>query len=48
MVFVARTLVAKIPRSRRWRITQLGHAVMSATIQFREEEFPTAFLKTAA
>ena len=43
-----RALVAKIPRSRRWRITQLGHAVLSAAIQLREEAFPTAFLKTAA
>jgi hypothetical protein len=43
-----RGLVAKIPRSRRWRITQLGHAVLSAAIQLREEAFPTAFLKTAA
>ena len=43
-----RGLVAKIPRSRRWRITQLGHAVLSAAIQLREEAFPIAFLKTAA
>ena len=43
-----RGLVAKIPRSRRWRITQLGHTVMSAAIRLREEDFPTAFLKTAA
>jgi hypothetical protein len=43
-----RGLVAKIPRSRRWRVTQLGHAVMSAAIQLREEQFPTAFLKAAA
>jgi hypothetical protein len=43
-----RGLVAKIPRSRRWRITQLGHAVLTAAIQLREETFPTAFLKSAA
>jgi hypothetical protein len=43
-----RGLVAKIPRSRRWRITHLGHAVMSAAIRLREEDFPTAFLQTAA
>lgn len=43
-----RGLVAKIPRSRRWRVTQLGHAVMSAAIQLREEQFPAAFLKAAA
>ena len=43
-----RGLVAKIPRSRRWRVTQLGHAVMSATIELREDRFPAAFLKAAA
>lgn len=43
-----RGLVAKIPRSRRGRITQLGHPVMSAAIRLRAEDFPTAFLKTAA
>jgi hypothetical protein len=43
-----RGLVAKIPRSRRWRITHLGHTVMSAAIQLREDAFPTAFLKIAA
>ena len=43
-----RGLVAKIPRSRRWRVTKLGYAVMSAAIQLREEDFPAVFLKTAA
>ena len=43
-----RGLVAKIPRSRRWRVTQLGHTVLSAAIRLREEHFPTAFLKEAA
>jgi hypothetical protein len=43
-----RGLVAKIPRSRRWRVTKLGYAVMSAAIQLREEHFPAVFLKTAA
>ena len=32
-----RELVAKIPHSRRWRVTQLGQAVMSAAIQLRED-----------
>jgi len=40
--------VAKIPRSRRWRITQLGHAVLSAAIRLHEETFPDAFRKAAA
>jgi hypothetical protein len=43
-----RGLVATIPRSRRWRITQLGHTVLRAAIRLREEDFPSAFLKTAA
>jgi hypothetical protein len=43
-----RGLVAKIPRSRRWRVTDLGHTVLSAAIQLREDAFPSAFLKAAA
>jgi len=43
-----RGLVAKIPRSRRWRVTQLGHVVMSAAVQLREDQFPAAFLRQAA
>ena len=43
-----RGLVAKISRSRRWRVTLLGHAVLSATIVLREDRFPAAFLKEAA
>jgi hypothetical protein len=43
-----RGLLANIPRSRRWRVTALGHAVMSAALLLREERFPSAFLKHAA
>jgi hypothetical protein len=43
-----RGLIAKIPRSRRWRVTQLGHGVMSAAVRLRYEQFPDAFLKEAA
>jgi hypothetical protein len=43
-----RGLLAKIPRSRRWRVTQLGRAVMSTAVLLREEHFPSAFLKDAA
>jgi hypothetical protein len=43
-----RGLVAKIPRSRRWRVTHRGHAVLSAVLQLREDHFPAAFLKEAA
>jgi hypothetical protein len=43
-----RGLVAKVPRSRRWRVTHLGHAAMSAAVQLREDQFPAAFLQEAA
>jgi hypothetical protein len=43
-----RGLLAKIPRSRRWRVTHLGHAVMSTAVLLREEHFPSAFLQNAA
>jgi hypothetical protein len=43
-----RGFLAEIPRSRRWRVTQLGHAVMSTAVRLREEDFPNAFLKDAA
>jgi hypothetical protein len=40
-------LVAKIPRSRRWRVTAAGHCLMSAAIQLREEYFPQAIRDSA-
>jgi hypothetical protein len=40
--------VAKIPRTHRWRVTNLGRATMSAVIDVRENAFPTAFAKVAA
>jgi hypothetical protein len=40
-------LVAKIPRSRRWRVTAFGHRVMSASVRLRQLHFP-AFYATAA
>jgi hypothetical protein len=33
-------LVAKIPRSRRWRTTRLGRRLMATAIQVREINFP--------
>jgi hypothetical protein len=33
-------LVAKIPRSRRWRVSAQGCRVMSAAIRIRQESFP--------
>jgi DNA-binding IclR family transcriptional regulator len=33
-------LVAKIPRSRRWRVSAAGYRVMSASLRLREIHFP--------
>jgi hypothetical protein len=33
-------LVAKIPRSRRWRVTAFGHRVMGASVRLRQVHFP--------
>jgi hypothetical protein len=43
-----RGVLAKIPRSRRWRVTHLEHAVMSAAVLLREEHFLGALLQDAA
>jgi hypothetical protein len=40
-------LVAKIPRSRRWRVTAFGHRVMSAALNIRNKEFPTLYAHAA-
>lgn len=40
--------IAKIPRTHRWRVTDLGRAAMSAVIDVRENAFPIAFSKAAA
>jgi len=34
-------LVAKIPRSRRWRVSASGYRIMSASLQLRELHFPS-------
>jgi hypothetical protein len=44
----AHGLIAKIPRSRRWRVTREGHIAMSAAVQLREVQFPISHLKAAA
>ena len=38
--FHAHGLIAKIPRSHRWRTTRLGHRMMETAIQIREINFP--------
>lgn len=40
-------MIAKIPKSRRWRVTQFGHIVMSTAIKVREEYFPRCHTKIA-
>ncbi len=36
-------LVAKIPRSRRWRVTPFGHSVMGAAVKLRQRDFPSLY-----
>jgi hypothetical protein len=41
------SLVAKIPRARRYRVTGYGHRVMSAALYVHDHEFPLQFLAEA-
>jgi len=41
-------LIAKIPRSRRWRMTKKGWALLSASISLKEDAFPRLCLQAAA
>jgi hypothetical protein len=43
----AHGLIAKIPRSRRWRVTSLGHRIMSAALRLRMESFPALLARAA-
>jgi DNA-binding IclR family transcriptional regulator len=36
-------LVAKIPRSRRWRVTAFGHSVMGTALKLRQRDFPSLY-----
>ena len=40
-------LVAKIPRSRRWRVTAFGHRVMGASVRLRQLHFPALYATAA-
>jgi hypothetical protein len=40
-------LVAKIPRSRRWRVTAFGHRVMGTSVRLRQLHFPTLYAEAA-
>ena len=44
----AHGLVAKIPRSRRWRVTARGAAIMAAAIHYRERALPEELIENAA
>jgi hypothetical protein len=41
-------LIAKIPRSRRWRLTKKGWALLSASVSLKEDAFPRLHLQAAA
>ena len=44
----AHGLIAKVPHSRRWRVTRLGRVAMAASIQLREITYPAAYTKLAS
>ena len=44
----AHGLIAKIPRTRRWRVTRYGRQVMGASLYLREHHFPNAYSGIAA
>ena len=44
----AHGLVAKIPRSRRWRVTARGAAIMGAAIHYRERALAEEIMELAA
>lgn len=46
--FHAHALIAKIPRTRRWRVTLYGRRVMGTSLYLRDHDFPKAYSKIAA
>lgn len=46
--FHAHGLIAKIPRTRRWRVTLYGRRVMGTSLYLRDHDFPKAYTKIAA
>jgi hypothetical protein len=46
--FHAHKLTAKIPRTRRWRVTDRGKQIMAASLCLRDIAFPELFHKNAA
>jgi len=41
-------LIAKIPHTRRWRVTAYGRHVMGTSLYLRDQHFPNAYAKIAA
>jgi DNA-binding IclR family transcriptional regulator len=41
-------LIAKIPRSRRWRLTKKGWALLSAAVTVKEHVFPALYEQAKA
>ena len=46
--FHAHGLIAKVPRTRRWRVTLYRHRVMGASLYLRDHHFPGAYSRIAA
>jgi len=46
--FHAHKLIAKIPRTRRWRVTDRGRQIMAASLCLRDVAFPELFRKNIA
>ena len=44
----AHGLIAKIPHSRRWRLTRQGRIAMTAAIQLRDVQFAITYVKLTA
>jgi hypothetical protein len=47
-VSLAHGLIAKIPRTRRWRVTLYGRRVMGTVLYLREHDFVRAHAEIAA
>jgi hypothetical protein len=45
--FHAHRLIAKIPRTRRWRVTTYGRRVMGTALYIRDHDFPRAYSNVA-
>ncbi len=46
--FRAHRLIAKVPRSRLWRVTRYGRRVMGTAMYLRQHDFPRVYSKVAA